>query len=193
MRLGLAGMAVGGGLTGRGFKVILLSLFVTALAVYTLVDYGFMRRHGVDLKRQIPFKCTNCNAIVHYTLGELQKDVKLEDFPRFAGPMAPSAEKSASPAAAGPPAPGTTAGESVPPGHTGEGHLLGPLMGPLVLECPKCKQKTLTQAVGCPKCGEIFILQMDFAQGKFDDKCPKCHESYAKSWQEKYREKNGEE
>jgi len=69
---------------------------------------------------------------------------------------------------------------------------MGPMMGPLILDCPQCKKHALTQAVECPKCSEIFIMKADFTSGKFDDKCPKCHESYSKAWQEKYRQENGE-
>jgi predicted RNA-binding Zn-ribbon protein involved in translation (DUF1610 family) len=68
----------------------------------------------------------------------------------------------------------------------------GPMMGPMVLPCAKCGKQALTQAVACPKCGEIFILQFNPAGGKFDDRCPKCHESFAKAWQEKYRGTEGE-
>lgn len=64
---------------------------------------------------------------------------------------------------------------------------MGPMMGPMVLTCPKCHKKTLTQATKCPKCGEVFIMKMDPAKGLFDDKCPKCGTSYAKAWKEKYR------
>jgi rRNA maturation protein Nop10 len=65
-----------------------------------------------------------------------------------------------------------------------------PMMGPVVLDCPKCKKHTLTQAVECPKCGEIFIMMMDPQNGVFDDKCPKCGVSYAKAWQEKYQKEH---
>lgn len=58
-------------------------------------------------------------------------------------------------------------------------------MGPLVLDCPKCQKHTLTQAVACPACGEVFIMNMDPQKGIFDDKCPKCGESYSKAWQER--------
>jgi len=68
---------------------------------------------------------------------------------------------------------------------------MGPMMGPLILPCPKCHKDTLTQAVECPNCSEIFIMKVDPATGTFDDKCPKCHESYAKSWQKKYWKENG--
>ena len=65
---------------------------------------------------------------------------------------------------------------------------MGPMMGPLKLDCPKCGgKKTLTQAVQCPKCGEVFIMEMDPKTGMFDDKCPKCGSSYAEAWREKYR------
>jgi hypothetical protein len=69
---------------------------------------------------------------------------------------------------------------------------MGPMMGPMILDCPKCSKKSLTQAVECPKCAEIFVMKMDPAKSMFDDKCPKCKESYAKAWQEKYRKSNGE-
>ncbi|MFA5864038.1 MAG: M56 family metallopeptidase [Phycisphaerae bacterium] len=64
---------------------------------------------------------------------------------------------------------------------------MSPMMGPLVLDCPKCKREALTQAVECLKCGEIFIMKMDPDKKVFDDRCPKCGTSYAKAWQEKYR------
>jgi len=72
---------------------------------------------------------------------------------------------------------------------------MGPMMGPMVLDCPKCNQKTLTQAVECPveTCKEVFIMNMDPMKGVFDDKCPKCGTSYSKAWQEKYREENGDD
>jgi ribosomal protein L37AE/L43A len=68
---------------------------------------------------------------------------------------------------------------------------MGPMMGPMILDCPKCSQHTLTQAVKCPKCDEVFIMKMDPSKGMFDDKCPKCGVSYAKAWKEKYQKKNG--
>jgi rRNA maturation protein Nop10 len=71
--------------------------------------------------------------------------------------------------------------------------LRGLMMGPMTLNCPKCGKKTLTQAVECPKCQFIFVMQMDPAHNKFDDKCPKCGVSYAKAWQEKYRKEQGTE
>jgi predicted RNA-binding Zn-ribbon protein involved in translation (DUF1610 family) len=70
---------------------------------------------------------------------------------------------------------------------------MGPMMGPMTLDCPKCRWKTLTQAVECPKCGEIFVMKMDPSRNMFDDKCPKCGESYAKAWQEKYRKTQGDQ
>jgi hypothetical protein len=72
---------------------------------------------------------------------------------------------------------------------------MGPMMGPMVLQCPKCSQQTLTQAVECPveTCKEVFIMNMDPMKGIFDDKCPKCGTSYSKAWQEKYRQTNGDE
>ncbi|MFA5864549.1 MAG: hypothetical protein WC975_07650 [Phycisphaerae bacterium] len=69
---------------------------------------------------------------------------------------------------------------------TNPAQLMGPMMGPLILECPHCHQKNLEQAVQCPKCEEIFHIRMDPSKNIFDDKCPKCHESYSKAWQEKY-------
>ncbi|MFA5865737.1 MAG: hypothetical protein WC975_13770 [Phycisphaerae bacterium] len=69
---------------------------------------------------------------------------------------------------------------------------MGPMMGPLVLDCPSCKKHSLTQAVECPQCNAVFIIKMNPAQGQFDDKCPKCETSFAKAWQEKYRKENGE-
>ncbi len=69
---------------------------------------------------------------------------------------------------------------------------MGPMMGPMTLNCPKCNNKTLTQAVECPKCAEVFVMKMDPSRGLFDDKCPKCKESYAKAWQEKYRKSKGQ-
>lgn len=68
----------------------------------------------------------------------------------------------------------------------------GPMMGPMTLDCPKCQKKTLAQAVECPKCATIFVMKMDPKTDLFDDRCPKCQESYAKAWQERYRKSNGE-
>jgi hypothetical protein len=68
---------------------------------------------------------------------------------------------------------------------------MGPMMGPMVLKCPKCNNSTLTQAVECPNCGEVFIMKMDPQTNIFDDKCPSCGVSYAKVWQEKYRLQHG--
>jgi len=70
---------------------------------------------------------------------------------------------------------------------------MGPMMGPMKLECPRCHRKELTQAVECPRCNEVFVMKMDPSKGLFDDKCPKCGESYAKAWQEKYRKTKTEE
>ncbi|NLX07107.1 MAG: hypothetical protein GXY33_18380 [Phycisphaerae bacterium] len=65
---------------------------------------------------------------------------------------------------------------------------MGPMMGPMKLECPKCGKKELTQAVQCPQCEEVFIFEMDPMQmTEFDDRCPKCGVSYSEAWQEKYR------
>jgi len=69
-----------------------------------------------------------------------------------------------------------------------------PSMGPMKLDCTQCGKKTLTQAVECPKCQEIFvlkILKIDATRNSLDDKCPKCGESYIKAWQEKYRKPAG--
>jgi len=44
---------------------------------------------------------------------------------------------------------------------------------PMVLECPKCGQKTCYVAQKCPQCENIFV----FGQAKdqnYPDRCPKC-------------------
>ncbi|MFA5865965.1 MAG: hypothetical protein WC975_14930 [Phycisphaerae bacterium] len=64
---------------------------------------------------------------------------------------------------------------------------IGFIMGPVILDCPYCRTKNLTQAVECPRCKEIFIIKMDTMRGFFDDRCTMCGESYSKAWQEKYR------
>jgi prepilin-type processing-associated H-X9-DG protein len=69
----------------------------------------------------------------------------------------------------------------------------GPMMGPMVFDCPKCKKHSLTQAVECPACEEIFILNMDPKIGVFDDKCPKCGKNYVKAWKEKYPKRSEKE
>jgi ribosomal protein L37AE/L43A len=128
-----------------------LTIIVLAMALITVFDSVFSDPNAIDQNRKIPFKCTNkaCNAVVYYTIGEIQKMQQ--------------------------------------PGQ------MGPMMGPMILNCPKCNQKTLTQAVECPKCSEVFIMNMDPMKGVFDDKCPKCGESYSKAWQEKYRQTHGDE
>ena len=65
---------------------------------------------------------------------------------------------------------------------------MGPMMGPMKLDCPYCGEQELTQAVQCPQCEEVFIFEMDPMQmTEFDDRCPKCGVSYSEAWQEKYR------
>jgi predicted RNA-binding Zn-ribbon protein involved in translation (DUF1610 family) len=68
----------------------------------------------------------------------------------------------------------------------------GPMMGPLILDCPKCKKKALTQAVECLKCKEVYIMDMDPMKGKFNDKCPKCGSSFSQLWREKYAKEQGQ-
>jgi ribosomal protein L37AE/L43A len=139
---GFAGATVG----GQPVPLLIMTIIVLSMALISVFDSVLgSGAGGVNLDKQIPFKCTNakCNEIVMYTIRDLQKMQK--------------------------------------PGA------MGPMMGPMTLNCPKCNNKTLTQAVECPKCKEVFVMKMDPSKGLFDDKCPKCHESYAKAWQEKYR------
>ncbi len=63
---------------------------------------------------------------------------------------------------------------------------MGPMMGPMTFNCPKCNKKSLSQAVKCPTCSEVFVMKVDPGKAIFNDKCPKCGESYAKAWKEKY-------
>jgi predicted RNA-binding Zn-ribbon protein involved in translation (DUF1610 family) len=67
-----------------------------------------------------------------------------------------------------------------------------PMMGPMVLDCPKCGKKSLTQAIECPKCTEIFVMTIDPDKRIFNDKCPKCGVSYAQAWKEKYQKSKGQ-
>ena len=129
--------------------LIILTIVVLVMALVTVYDSTFRIPGGINVNKEIPFKCTSCGAIVKYKIKELQQMQK--------------------------------------PGE------MGPMMGPMKLECPQCKKKELTQAVECPKCTEIFVMKMDPSKGLFDDKCPKCGESYAKAWQEKYRKEHGDE
>ncbi|MFA5863533.1 MAG: hypothetical protein WC975_02490 [Phycisphaerae bacterium] len=69
---------------------------------------------------------------------------------------------------------------------------LASMKGSLVLDCPKCKKHTLTQAVICLKCENVFAIIMNSGQDSINDKCPKCGESYIKAWQEKYRRETEE-
>jgi uncharacterized paraquat-inducible protein A len=68
--------------------------------------------------------------------------------------------------------------------------MVGKMMEPLVLDCPFCKEHTLTRAIKCPKCDFIFIMKLNLMEGFFDDKCPKCGVSYSTAWQEEYKKKN---
>jgi hypothetical protein len=167
VRMGVDGVTIGEGGGGvKGVNLILLSIFMILLAIVTLTDYGMSRRKAtVNLDKEIPFMCTQCSSVYAYKIRDLQKMQK----------------------------PFGAAGLTTQPttGPAGEA-MLGPMMGPMTLECPKCHQKTLTQAVECPKCQEIFVMKMNPAQNLFDDKCPKCGVSYAKAWQEKYRKTQGE-
>jgi hypothetical protein len=148
---GFSGVTIGGSGSGQPLPLVILTVVVLAMALVTVYDAIVGGPTGVDLNKQIPFKCVNpqCGTIVKYTIRELQK-------------MA----------------------------QPGGG---GPMMGPMTLNCPKCNQKTLTQAVECPKCQFIFVMQIDPAHNKFDDRCPKCGISYAKAWQDKYRQSGGDD
>ncbi len=149
IRQGFSRRAFSAGGGGEPVSLIILTVVVLVMALITVFDATLGGgAGGVNLDKQIPFKCTSCSNVVMYTIRDLQKMQK--------------------------------------PGQ------MGPMMGPMTLDCPKCKKKTLTQAVECPKCGEIFVMKMDPSKGLFDDKCPKCKESYAKAWQEKYRKSKEE-
>lgn len=177
----LSGVTIGGSGGGQPLSLVILTIIVLAMALATVYDAVLGRNTGVDLTKKVPFKCTNaqCNppqgTVQWYTIGELQKMMPTPGPGMPAGPGIP-------------PGPGTTTGPGMPGGP-----MAGPMAGPMTLECPACHQKNLTQAVQCPKCGNIFVMQTDPAANKFDDSCPKCHESYAKAWQEKYRQSGGEE
>jgi len=45
--------------------------------------------------------------------------------------------------------------------------------GPMVLECPKCHQKSAYPATKCEKCGAVFITGTQ-TLGSYPDKCPEC-------------------
>ena len=62
-----------------------------------------------------------------------------------------------------------------------------PVAGPVRLTCPDCEKKTLTQAVRCLACKEIFVMEFDPTTGTYNDHCPDCGKSYSKLWNEKYR------
>lgn len=153
---GFSAITIGGSGGGQPLPLVILTVVVLAMALLTVFDSVMGNSGGVNLDKEIPFKCTNdkCNppdgTIVKYTIRDLQKITQ--------------------------------------PGGMG-----GPMMGPMTLDCPTCKQKTLTQAVECPKCQFIFVMQINPAANKFDDRCPKCGESYAKAWQEKYRQSGGDD
>lgn len=55
------------------------------------------------------------------------------------------------------------------------------LGSPLVVNCDQCGQKTLTQGVECPNCGEVFIV----IPGQ-SDLCPQCGMSYVRTLREKH-------
>jgi len=165
--------------SGKGkwlaLKVEVICFLMIVLALLTLRDYKQSQAQAqVNLDKQIPFKCTACSSIEYYKIRDLQKIYKPEQMRLAQGP----ATQPANAAEAGKP-PTTTA------------PVMEPMMGPMTLQCKKCGKKTLTQAVECPKCQNIFVMKMDPAKGLFDDKCPKCGESYAKAWQEKYRKSQG--
>jgi prepilin-type processing-associated H-X9-DG protein len=68
-----------------------------------------------------------------------------------------------------------------------------PTTGPEMLDCPKCKKHSLTQAVKCPACEEVFIMNKNPEEMGFNDKCPKCGKSYVKAWKEKYPKRSEQE
>jgi predicted RNA-binding Zn-ribbon protein involved in translation (DUF1610 family) len=164
------GFGFAGGSGSRANKIVILSLFMIALSVLTLMDYALSRtRSGVNWDQKVPFKCTKCGLVESFTIRDLNK-INESEIKRLGVSAEPG---------------GTTTQPTTLP------VLGGPMMGPLTLECPKCKDKTLTQAVECLKCQTVFIMNMDPMKGIFDDKCPKCGESFSKAWREKYaKEKN---
>jgi len=49
------------------------------------------------------------------------------------------------------------------------------LGSPIVVNCPQCGQKTLTQEYACPNCGEFFIINLG-QSGTYN--CPRCRTNY---------------
>jgi ribosomal protein L32 len=61
-------------------------------------------------------------------------------------------------------------------GEGGQGMMMMPGMGPLMVECPECGEMSAMKAEVCPKCGEVFF--MDYASiDDYPDRCPNCGDS----------------
>jgi len=56
--------------------------------------------------------------------------------------------------------------------------------GPLILNCPKCGEKTCAVATKCPKCGKVFVPGVG-DDPTYPDRCPECGYSALEELQKK--------
>jgi len=65
---------IGGSGGGQPLHLVILTMLVLVMALISVYDAAFGGGNGgVNLDKRIPFKCTNCNNIVMYTIRDLQK------------------------------------------------------------------------------------------------------------------------
>jgi hypothetical protein len=55
----------------------------------------------------------------------------------------------------------------------GPGGMMGPMMGPMAVNCPKCNKKSAYMAEKCEKCGVVFVPNYQSGD-EYPDKCPGC-------------------
>lgn len=51
--------------------------------------------------------------------------------------------------------------------------MMGPMMGPMAINCPKCSKKSAYVAEKCEKCGVVFVPNYQSGD-EYPDKCPSC-------------------
>ena len=60
------------------------------------------------------------------------------------------------------------------------------------IACAECGEKTLYEAIKCPKCGTVFFKEPS-GSGDFDDRCPQCRYSQTEENRKKTNLKGNKE
>ncbi|NLX07108.1 MAG: hypothetical protein GXY33_18385 [Phycisphaerae bacterium] len=86
-RMASLNVTIGGSGTGQPLPVVVLTVVVVVMALITVYKTSISPGGGIDLSKEIPFKCKACNEIVNKTLRDLQQMEETQQMGPMMGPM----------------------------------------------------------------------------------------------------------